>query len=103
MIKSTPLGLALPTSVSDSPSHSRSDMNPRFFRTFFLSFCAIAATIFAAFPATAQTPSSTTKRLLGYYPEWSKTQTPPYTASQIPYAKLTHISHAFLLLAPKTD
>jgi len=28
------------------------------------------------------------------YGEWSKNQTPPYAASQIPYHKLTHINHA---------
>lgn len=38
------------------------------------------------------------KRLLSYYPFWAKYQTPPYTAAQIPYSKMTHISHAFLLL-----
>jgi chitinase len=53
--------------------------------------------------ASAQTESSSSKRLLGYYPEWSKYQTPAYTASQIPYAKLTHISHAFVLLSGKED
>jgi chitinase len=51
----------------------------------------------------AQDATHQSKRLLGYYPEWSKTQTPPYTADQIPYSKLTHISHAFLLLSAKAD
>ena len=50
-----------------------------------------------------QTASTSSKRLLGYYPEWSKGQTPPYTAAQIPYSKLTHISHAFVLLTVKAD
>jgi chitinase len=49
-------------------------------------------------PVMAQDAASSPKRLLGYYPEWSKTQTPPYTAAQIPYSKLTHIAHAFVLL-----
>jgi len=53
--------------------------------------------------ASAQGFATSPKRLLGYYPEWAKTQTPPYTAQQIPYAKLTHIAHAFLLLTPKVD
>jgi len=53
--------------------------------------------------AFAQAGSTSTKRLLGYYPEWSKYQSPAYTASQIPYAKLTHISHAFVLLSGKED
>lgn len=53
--------------------------------------------------AVGQSPSVAPRRLLGYYPEWSKSQTPPYTAYQIPYAKLTHIAHAFVLLGPKAD
>ena len=67
-----------------------------------LRFCALLL-VFPALFATAQAPTSTTKRLLGYYPEWSKYNTPPYTAAQIPYSKLTHISHAFVLLAYKAD
>lgn len=51
----------------------------------------------------AQEDPSSPKRLLGYYPEWSKYQTPPYTAAQIPYSKLTHIAHAFVLLAPAAN
>jgi chitinase len=35
-----------------------------------------------------------TKRLVGDYGYWSRTQTPPYSAAQIPMAKLTHINHA---------
>lgn len=54
--------------------------------------------------AMAQT-SPTAKRLLGYYPEWSKYNNPPYvySADQIPYRQLTHISHAFVLLPAKAD
>src|SRR5579863_4334975 len=59
--------------------------------------------VIAALPAAAQSGNTSGKRLLGYYPEWGKTQTPPYTAEQIPYSKLTHISHAFLLLQPQAD
>jgi uncharacterized repeat protein (TIGR03803 family) len=33
------------------------------------------------------------KRLIGDYSYSSRTQTPPYTSEQIPYAKLTHIIH----------
>jgi chitinase len=33
------------------------------------------------------------KRLVGDYGYWSRTQTPPYSAAQIPYKKLTHINH----------
>lgn len=51
----------------------------------------------------AQDNASAPKRLLGYYTAWSKYNTPPYTANQIPYSKLTHIAHAFLLLSPAAD
>jgi chitinase len=34
-----------------------------------------------------------TKRIIGDYGYWSKSQTPPYGAKQIPYSKLTHIIH----------
>jgi len=35
-----------------------------------------------------------TKRLVGDYGYWSRTQTPPYSSAQIPMSKLTHINHA---------
>jgi len=52
-----------------------------------------------------QDAASSSKRLLGYYPSWSKYNKPPYvyTAEQIPYRQLTHITHAFLLLDEKAD
>jgi chitinase len=55
--------------------------------------------------ASAQTPTASAKRLLGYYPEWSKYNNPPfaYSADQVPYSQLTHISHAFVLLPAKAD
>jgi chitinase len=34
------------------------------------------------------------KRLVADYGYWSRTQTPPYSASQIPFNKLTHLNHA---------
>ena len=34
------------------------------------------------------------KRIVADYVYWSKYQTPPYAAAQIPYHKLTHINHA---------
>ena len=50
--------------------------------------------------ANAQSQDSSTasasqlmKRLVGDYGYWSKYQTPPYGAAQIPYSKLTHIIH----------
>jgi chitinase len=57
----------------------------------------------SALPISAQDAPSRNKRLLGYYTAWSKYNTPPYAASQIPYAKLTHIAHAFVLLRAKAD
>jgi len=53
---------------------------------------------------SAQVPASS-KRLLGYYPSWTKYNDPPYTysAAQIPYNEVTHISHAFILLDKKAD
>lgn len=49
-------------------------------------------------PAAAQRSSNNarsqlTKRIVGDYGYWSKYQTPPYGAKQIPYKKLTHINH----------
>ena len=34
---------------------------------------------------------------------WAKSQTPPYSAAQIPFRKITHIAHAFLAINPKAD
>jgi|SRR5271169_4317397 len=68
--------------------------------------CLFAAALFltlSARPISAQVTPSAPKRLLGYYTAWSKYNTPPYTADQIPYSKLTHVAHAFLLLSPKAD
>lgn len=47
-------------------------------------------------PASAQTTGTAnlTKRLIGDYGYWSRTQTPPYSSDQIPFDKLTHINHA---------
>jgi chitinase len=42
------------------------------------------------------------KRLLAYYPYWAKDGTPAYSAANIPFQKLTHIAHAFLLLDKKS-
>src|ERR1700730_17186871 len=47
--------------------------------------------------ASAQDPASANqspKRLIADYGYWSRTQTPPYSSGQIPFAKLTHINHA---------
>jgi chitinase len=63
--------------------------------------CALAPLLVSA--AWAQDAAA--KRLLGYYPSWSKYNNPPYvyTADQIPYSQLTHIAHAFLLLDKEAD
>ncbi|HUK48145.1 MAG TPA: glycoside hydrolase family 18 protein [Terriglobales bacterium] len=34
------------------------------------------------------------KRIVGDYGYWSKSQTPPYSAAQIPFRELTHINHS---------
>ena len=52
--------------------------------------------LFASLPvARAQNalPNHLSKRVVGDYGYWSRTQTPPYGAAQIPYQKLTHINH----------
>ena len=62
----------------------------------------LSAILLLAVVLTSTSPAQTSghKRLLSYYPEWAKGQTPPYSAAQIPYTKMTHIAHAFLLLQP---
>ena len=48
-------------------------------------------------PASAQVSaaaSTAPKRLVADYGYWSRTQTPAYSADQIPFKKLTHINHA---------
>ena len=47
-----------------------------------------------ALTVKGQTPTTLPKRLIGDYGYWSRTQTPPYSAAQIPFSKLTHINHA---------
>jgi chitinase len=41
-----------------------------------------------------ENPPRLTKRVVGDYGYWSRTQTPPYSATQIPFRKLTQINHA---------
>jgi chitinase len=50
--------------------------------------------VFSISSAGAQQGRVLPKRLVGDYGYWSRTQTPPYAAAQIPYDKLTHINHA---------
>lgn len=77
--------------------------SPRLFGSVPLVLCGVLLGLLAS-AAGAQT-SPPAKRLLGYYPEWSKFNNPPYvySAAQIPYNQLTHISHAFVLLTSKAD
>ena len=71
---------------------------------------AIVAGLLLSAPAQAQTASAEnaaasklTKRLVGDYGYWSKYQSPPYAAAQIPYSKLTHINHAGVSLVLNSD
>ncbi len=70
---------------------------------YFFALIVFIVAGFGAKPLAAQQSGTSQKRLLGYYTSWSKYNTPPYTASQIPYTKLTHIAHAFLLLSVAAD
>lgn len=71
------------------------------FRSFTLSrpasllFSILIVTSFlpSAF-AQGALPNHLKKRVVADYVYWSQYQTPPYTAAQIPYRKLTHINHA---------
>ena len=51
-----------------------------------------AASISSVFAQNAL-PNHLTKRVVADYPYWSKYNTPPYSAAQVPYQKLTHINH----------
>jgi len=57
-----------------------------------LFLCFISA--MAPYACGQTAASSLPKRLIGDYGYWSRTQTPPYSADQIPFQKLTHINHA---------
>lgn len=56
-----------------------------------------------ALVAAPATCAASPKRLLAYYASWTKGRTPSYSAAHIPYRKLTHIAHAFLLLDAGAD
>ena len=58
---------------------------------------AVLAVCVLSQPTYAQNSAATQplpKRVVGDYGYWSRTQTPPYSAAQIPFEKLTHINHA---------
>ncbi len=57
-------------------------------------WAALLAIFGSTSPANAQISTRLPKRLIGDYGFWSRTQTPPYSADQIPFNKLTHINHA---------
>src|SRR3974390_1283228 len=59
----------------------------------FLIVILFAAVSLLCVSAQEALPHHLTKRVVGDYVYWSKYQTPPYTATQIPYRKLTHINH----------
>jgi chitinase len=66
-------------------------MGPRSRLSLFLFSTLIAVLSIPTVPA--QQAHALPKRLVGDYGYWSKFQTPPYGAAQIPYHKLTHINH----------
>jgi len=93
---------AFPSGVDIVKTATAPTRSLKIFRSFlFLSVTLCLLTC----AATAQSDVARTKRLLGYYPEWSKYNDPPltYSADQIPYNQLTHIAHAFVLLDKKAD
>jgi chitinase len=69
----------------------------------FLHFTGMAFVVVLAYSMGGSLPTASaqkalanglTKRVVGDYGYWSKYQTPPYGAAQIPYTELTHINHA---------
>ncbi len=56
--------------------------------------CLLCLALIGGFPSFAQNSAKLPKRLIADYGYWSRTQTPPYSADQIPFKKLTHINHA---------
>ena len=64
---------------------------------------SIALTLITAAWLTPLVTYASPQRLLAYYPFWARREMPAYSAGQIPFQKLTHIAHSFLLLDPKGD
>jgi len=61
------------------------------------SFSWLFLSLLSGSPVFGQTDLASqklTKRLVADYGYWSRTQTPPYSADQIPFRRLTHINHA---------
>jgi chitinase len=61
---------------------------------FFLLSSLMAVVSLPVASAQQSLPHHLSKRVVADYVYWSKYQTPPYGAGQIPYHKLTHINHA---------
>jgi chitinase len=61
----------------------------------FIAFlvCFISSSYAQTSTSSGSTPVLT-KRLIGDYGYWSRTQTPPYSSDQIPFDMVTHINHA---------
>src|SRR5262252_743183 len=70
--------------------NSPSRFLPRFISLLILGIYALVPLLGAQEPLR----NHLTKRVVGDYGYWSKYQTPPNGAMQIPYHKLTHINHA---------
>ena len=56
-------------------------------------YLLIATLLLACFLPAATTHAQTKKRLVAYYYFGDQSETPKYTAAQIPYSKLTHLIH----------
>lgn len=65
-----------------------------FLRLSFVCLFVFLAGVSSAFGQAEAENSKLTKRLIGDYGYWSRTQTPPYSSDQIPFNRLTHINHA---------
>jgi chitinase len=61
--------------------------------------------ILAALLAVAVTPTRAqeSKRLLAYYLYSDQSKTPPYTAKNIPFKRLTHLIHVAIVVSPAAD
>ena len=65
-----------------------------FLRVLFCSALVVALATPTALAQGSRSAPSLPKRLVADYGYWSQFQTPPYSAAQIPFQKLTHINHA---------
>ena len=60
----------------------------------FLTSLVCLALLCASFSFAQNSSKTPSKRLIADYGYWSRTQTPPYSADQIPFKMLSHINHA---------